>query len=195
MATASPVICSVHGCGTPSRRRGWCNKHYKRWQRWGDPALGSDKARNGALMEFLHGVVAADTDECIAWPFRSNTKGYGVAEYGGVITLASRIVCILAHGNPPSDTHQSAHSCGNGRRGCVNPKHLSWKTPGENASDKLLHGTILQGQGQPGAKLSAAQVKAIRGSGSRTTDLATEYGVSRALIYKIKNRLAWKFVD
>lgn len=29
--------CSVPGCGTPARTRGWCGPHYQRWRRYGDP--------------------------------------------------------------------------------------------------------------------------------------------------------------
>lgn len=29
--------CSVAGCAAPVRARGWCNTHYRRWQRHGDP--------------------------------------------------------------------------------------------------------------------------------------------------------------
>lgn len=30
-------ICSMDGCGQPSTRRGWCEMHYVRWYRHGDP--------------------------------------------------------------------------------------------------------------------------------------------------------------
>ena len=29
--------CSVDGCDRPTRKREWCNKHYQRWLRHGDP--------------------------------------------------------------------------------------------------------------------------------------------------------------
>ncbi len=31
--------CSVAGCTSPASRRGWCDKHYRRWQRHGDPTF------------------------------------------------------------------------------------------------------------------------------------------------------------
>lgn len=33
-------MCSIEGCGRPVRQRGWCNRHYLRWQRHGDPLAG-----------------------------------------------------------------------------------------------------------------------------------------------------------
>ena len=29
--------CSIAGCGDGALARGWCNKHYKRWRKYGDP--------------------------------------------------------------------------------------------------------------------------------------------------------------
>lgn len=33
------VSCAVAGCAKPSRTRGWCEKHYSRWKRHGDPSV------------------------------------------------------------------------------------------------------------------------------------------------------------
>lgn len=39
MLQSTMTTCSVDGCETPATSRGWCNKHYTRWQRWGDPTI------------------------------------------------------------------------------------------------------------------------------------------------------------
>lgn len=31
------TICSIEGCESAVRARGWCNKHWKRWSKHGDP--------------------------------------------------------------------------------------------------------------------------------------------------------------
>jgi hypothetical protein len=33
--------CSIEDCDRPTYARGWCGKHYKRWQRHGDPLVGA----------------------------------------------------------------------------------------------------------------------------------------------------------
>lgn len=40
----SLVACSVSGCGGTVIARGWCQKHYSRWRRHGDPVAGNEPA-------------------------------------------------------------------------------------------------------------------------------------------------------
>jgi hypothetical protein len=48
--------CSIDGCESPAKTRGWCNKHYLRWQAHGDPEyVKPPKAR---CAECDHPVVA-----------------------------------------------------------------------------------------------------------------------------------------
>lgn len=43
--TARPKrLCSIDGCGRAHLARGWCQIHYERWSRNGDPLIGSDVA-------------------------------------------------------------------------------------------------------------------------------------------------------
>lgn len=45
------TLCSVEGCETPSRTRGWCEKHYKRWYKTGSPHIvrAPGRAAKGSL--------------------------------------------------------------------------------------------------------------------------------------------------
>jgi hypothetical protein len=36
-AVSAAKVCSINGCGKPHKAHGWCNPHYRRWQRTGDP--------------------------------------------------------------------------------------------------------------------------------------------------------------
>jgi hypothetical protein len=41
--------CQIEGCEQPSDRRGWCNRHYIRWRRHGDPLGGGPEKINTGL--------------------------------------------------------------------------------------------------------------------------------------------------
>lgn len=131
-------------------------------------------------------------DDCLLWPYRTVPAGYGLAVVGGVQKRASRWMCILAHGEPPSDRHESAHSCGNAR--CVNPKHLRWATPRENSSDKALHGTISRGERSGKTRLTSADVRAIRDAPPDLQSLMNRYGVSKGCISKIRSGQRWDWL-
>ncbi len=132
-------ICSIDGCGKASVSLGWCQKHYVRFKRHGDPHK-TLTAPEGAGIAFLESLIGIGRDDCVVWPYSRNPQGYGQTYYSSEVMGAHRVMCILAHGEPPSPKHQAAHSCGNGRNGCVNPAHLRWATPKENIADKYeLH--------------------------------------------------------
>lgn len=86
-------------------------------------------------------------DECLIWPFNRDTQGRAQVPLGGKLAGASRVICEIIHGPPPTPEHHAAHNCGMGHKACVNPKHIVWKTPSANQLDKLIHGTMGSGKG------------------------------------------------
>jgi hypothetical protein len=40
-------ICSIPGCGQPYEGHGLCNRHYKKWKKYGDPHAGYERRKNG----------------------------------------------------------------------------------------------------------------------------------------------------
>lgn len=131
-------------------------------------------------------------DACLIWPFFRKETGYGHFGHMGKMHRAHRFMCELAHGPAPSPTHVAAHECGKGHLGCVNPKHLSWKTPEENRADRQRHGTAKRNF--PGrVKLTAEQVAEIRSLLGKESQLslAKRFGISRNYIYCIKAGLTW----
>jgi hypothetical protein len=94
-------------------------------------ALGR-RAPQGAPAAFIRDHADHQGDECLLWPFARTLNGYGQVLFEGRQTRAHRAICILAHGEPPFDGAEATHSCANGHLGCVNPKHLRWKTHHEN---------------------------------------------------------------
>lgn len=127
-------------------------------------------------------------DQCLIWPMSRNNYGYGQLGHEGKLHKAHRLMCTVAHGEPPSPIHYAAHSCGMGHLGCYNPRHLSWKTPSENVQEAVEHGAVRQ-PGGPRRKLTedqVAQIKAAKGIRTQAA-LAKMFNVRPETIRKIFN--------
>lgn len=105
----------------------------------------------------------------------------GIGDPVKVIRKANRIMCILAHGEPPTPKHIAAHSEGCGHLGCVNRNHLSWKTQEENEADKKRHGTARCGRGNR-TNLTPADVDEMRAAKGIITAavIGKKFGLTRA---------------
>ena len=190
------TICTVAGCGKLSRSSpGFCVAHYQRWRLYGNPLAG--KTPNGSTRRFVEMALACDSDDCLNWPYEKDADGYGKLRWQGRRAVASRIVCELAHGAPPSPRREAAHSCGRGHRGCVNPRHLRWATRRENAADMHLHNTLRFGSRHHLAKLEEADIRIIRElTGSVTQkELAENYGVDITTISDIQRGKSWRYPE
>src|SRR5690606_34039285 len=109
---------------------------------------------------------------------------------------ASRVVCEIVNGPPPSPDHQAAHLCGKGHLGCVNPRHLSWKTVIENHADKRIHGTVNRGSRNGRAKIEESDIKAIRSLKNKmtTNQVAKMFDIPRGTAWNILNNKSWQWV-
>src|SRR5580693_7299182 len=128
-------------------------------------------------------ALAWDSDECLPFPFPRNPTGYARMWHDGANIYAHQFVCTLTHGPRPSPRHDAAHSCGNGHEGCVNRRHLSWKTKSENQKEGWQ-------QGRRG-KLTAEQAAAIRLDTRAPHVIAAEYGVNERNVRKIQSGKGW----
>lgn len=172
--------------------------HYQRIKRHGDAE--TVKVPTSPAWDWLTETAKdLSVQTCIRWPFAVGKDGYGrVHRPGrGSLTTASRAVCELAHGAPPSPRHEAAHLCGKGNEGCVNPAHLAWKTPAENQGDRVRHGTSNRGERQWQARLTADDVRQIRSLHPQVSRraLAIRFGVSYGLIVDILLRRKWAWVE
>lgn len=143
-----------------------------------------DNPGDSKLMAWISDHLAYQLDYCLIWPFGRNSTGYGIIGRNGKMLYVHRYICTLVHGAPPTPNHQAAHSCGRGEDGCVNPRHLSWKTPSENQLDRLHTGKPFSGRRQ---KLTPVEVAIIRASDLTDKALADAYGTSDANIRHIRS--------
>lgn len=155
------------------------------------PVCSSDarrKPRNGTLAQWLRSHAEWTGEDCLIWPFSRNPSGYACqVRVDGRITYAHRHMCEMAHGPAPSPDMDTAHSCGRGRAGCVNPRHLRWATRLENMADSVRLGAIARGRDKPNAKLTEADVLAIRQFSGRLPQraIAAKLGVSQQLVSQV----------
>lgn len=189
---ADSRLCSIPDCGKPHNSKGFCKRHYARFAKYGDP-LTTKVTPGGYIQDFFETVVRSyEGDDCLIWPYSGTKGGYPRLWYDGKTDSVTRLLCTQEHG-PPPPSHHAAHSCGNGHRGCVTKSHLSWKTVKENSEDKIAHGTLKRGQQNGNSKLTEDDVKAILlAENVPQHQLAKQYGVTQALVSKIRRREMWK---
>lgn len=177
--------CLVPGCDSPSRARGRCMKHYRSGVKSGEIAV---EKRKETRLDYIKRVVLPYAgDDCLYWPFVANNNHYPVILYEGRVCNVSRVVCILTHGKPRRRALEAAHACGNGHLGCVNPRHIRWKTKFENLRERK------RPQWSPPV-LTPDDVRRIRSSGESVVSLAERLGISVGAVSRAKRGVTWKDV-
>lgn len=152
---------------------------------------------NGQLTARLQYLIDHMWDECPKWPFSRASNGYGKLSVAGKEQYAHRVVCGFVHGPAPTPAHHAAHVCGKGHEGCFGAGCLSWKTPKENAADKIIHGTHLEGEDHGSSFLTAAQVSEIielLHDRVPQLEIAERYGVGQMAISNINTGTTWKSI-
>ena len=192
---AKNTICSVDGCGKRSNCRGWCKGHYTNWRRHGMPVWVEPLT---PIQEFVKVAADCKDDECLPWPFETKDRRRIHVRVDGKIKIVFRHVCELAHGAPPTEKHEAAHSCGRGDIGCVNGSHLRWDTKLGNQGDKFIHGTDLRGAKNWSTKLSEDDVREIRrliAEGFSQTKISVKLSINRNTVKSISAGRSWAWLD
>ena len=191
---ATKRICPVQDCGKRVVARGYCEKHWHRFMRFGDPNI-IGRTEAGATTRFIQELLSRNTDECIKWPFFiSENPGYGTATWNGRRMGHHRAVCLAKHGPAPFKKADAAHACGS--KWCANPKHISWRTRSDNIWDNARHGVMPLGETHKRSKLTEAQVLEIYSlKGERSSaELAVDYGVHPRNIRMIHSGKTWSWL-
>lgn len=143
-----------------------------------------------AVLDWIKFHLSHQGKRCLIWPFSLNTNGYGHLKLPGSVNktvYAHRIMCQLAHGDPPTPEHEAAHSCGNGHAGCVNPLHLSWKTTSENGLERRQHGTVPRNNKPKLTLAQRTEIRALKGIKSQP-EIAAIYGITPHYVSYIQSR-------
>lgn len=175
--TTLPPKCQGSGCQNERRPRSrWCSVECYFWSRF-------DKS--------------GGPDACWLWTGSVNpVNGYGIVDEhagGGKRTSAHRHAYRLTHGDPGELS--VLHKCDT--RLCGNPAHLFAGTQRDNWADAIAKGRYMitmPGEANAAAKLTTAEVRAIRRSAARVADLVRQYGVSDSAIRRVIKGEYWRHV-
>lgn len=136
-------------------------------------------------------VDPGDENECWEWQKVLTVWGYGVVCFHHKRYAAHRVSFELHYGPIPAGL-QALHKCDNPP--CCNPNHLFLGTDADNVADKVSKGRQARGVHAPSAKLTEADVIAIRtlgNSGMQTREIARQYGRSESTIGRIVRGQGW----
>ena len=184
--------CAVPNCGKDAKVSGMCMSHYRRFKKHGDVNLGGTSP--GEPSRWINDHKGHLGDHCLPWPF-GNGSGYASVFIDGRYSKAHRVMCAVANGPPPNPSDEARHLCGNNR--CVNPRHLAWGSPKQNASDRRKHGTIIEGEKVKGSRLSEADVLRIRArfaSGETCAAIAKDFPVGKSNIWSVVKGKTWSHI-
>lgn len=140
------------------------------------------------------------TSGCIEWQGRKTEGGYGSMETMGEKT--THRIAFKLFVSPIPEGLCVLHSCDNPP--CVNPAHLFLGTHADNNKDRAKKGRSAdtRGEGHPRAKLTEADVIAIRKAyrkrsrtGGSCRDLAKRYSVNLSTIHYIITRKNWSHIE
>ena len=123
-------------------------------------------------------------------------QGYGVIGVSGHNKYAHRLAYETWVGAIPEGM-VVRHKCDNPP--CINPKHLELGNQKDNMRDRDERGrrTPARGEKNGYAKLKESDIPVIRARlkrGDTHKSIANDFGVSRTVIYLIKNNKTWRHV-
>lgn len=193
------MICLIEGCVAVVHGHGLCSRHYTKLRRHGDALHAGRRYHKGfTTEERFWAYVSKRRGKGVCWEWTGGviSTGYGKIHIApGQPGLAHRYSYELHYG-PIPDGLGVFHRCDNPR--CVKPQHLFCGTQQDNVDDMEAKGRAVKrgakGETNGGAKITEAAVKEIRASPKDALSIAEQYGVSRSLIYAIRERRIWRHI-
>jgi HNH endonuclease len=143
-----------------------------------------------------HGpIMPKMTTPCHVWTGGKNKKGYGWFHMGSRRDgtkrpqLAHRVAFFIVHGRWPKN---ALHRCDNSP--CVREDHLFEGTKGDNNRDMAAKGRASRGESHCHAKLTEAEVLAIRFEEGTHQEIGARHGISKTQVGNIKLGKTWAHV-
>lgn len=191
--------CSVKDCNDKYLCKSFCNKHYLRFMKHGDPLVllsTSKKVIPSEVRFWKYVIKGKKPEDCWRWTGSKMVFGYGKF-YGNKKYIPSHRYSYELHIGLIPDGLLVCHKCDNPE--CSNPLHLFLGTYQDNMDDKVSKGreSKLKGSLHPHAKLKEDDVVKIKNKLKEKVlmrILADQYKVSVGTIRAIKGGYIWKHV-
>jgi len=151
-------------------------------------------ARNATVAERLEFYSIPEPNSgCLLWLAACNAAGYGLCGISRRSVLAHRLAWEAAHGPIPDGLHV-LHKCD--VPSCVNVDHLWLGSHQDNMADKFHKGRAKGGKGERArhAKLTAADVLAIRADPRGIVETAKAFGIGKSNVDYIRRRVTWRHI-
>ena len=192
--------CKYEGCQGKAVGWGYCQKHYRRYMKYGSPEA-RKYDQEPMEVRFWHFVDKKSEEECWNWTGNKRGNGYGqfsVGKKSQGSEGAHRISWRMHNSNKeiPKGWHVM-HKCDN--PSCVNPSHLTIGTAKQNTQDMIAKGrkrTVSpKGEGNGKSLLNEEQVRLIRSSTLSHAAIARELGVSPNCVRGVRIGRTWTHIQ
>ena len=190
--------CGHNGCENAITTIGYCQKHYKRFLKYGDTAP-RKKSHEPLEVRFWLYVDKKEVEDCWNWTGDARPNGYGRISIGTVAEGcdgAHRVSWKLANKQDIPKGMHIMHKCDNPL--CVNPNHLELGTAKQNTQDMIRKGSkrTVAPLGTENGKslLDAEKVLLIRSSNLNHAALGRQLGVSPNCIRGVRIGRTWTHI-
>lgn len=185
--------CAVKNCPKKRLALGFCSKHYRAFRLYGDPEVRALQQHHGLTLVERYWAYTKKAEGCWEWSGYRDQNGYGRLHLGARPVLAHRVAWeIFRH--PLTPDQHVCHRCDNPP--CVRPEHLFLGDHADNMADKMKKKRhrygVSRGEAHGCSKLTAEQVREIRGSVGASERVAERYGISGRQVRDIRTRRAWR---
>jgi len=145
---------------------------------------------------WLKVAPANEVTGCRPWLASSDRRGYGHFEtYRGGSTAkhrAHRVAFVLGYGKGIPAGFLVRHKCDN--PACCEPAHLELGTDADNVRDAMVRGRHSRGERHGFAKLTEADVRAIRAAVGTRREIAARFSITSSNVGHIRRGVAWAHV-
>ena len=162
---------------------------------WGDEIVQSSWKREAALKTLVKNLRISDKG-CWEWQ-GSKTLGYGSVRipeiYGQFKIMVHRLAWVAFKGVPIVDGLFVCHKCDNPK--CFNPDHLFVGTQQQNLQDCSAKERTMTGDRNGNSKYTKEQInnaQQLLKSGLSGKEVASQTGISRTHVSRIKRGYTWK---